>query len=134
METIQHILDHEEVPVTENTETENNDNTQIYSLDTLKDFLGHDEDALKEVLESFTETTKDNLELLKTAVDEKNHEEIKSIAHRIAPMFKQIQANNIGELLKDLEKEDLNTIDIKSTFIDLKEKVKILFDELKHEI
>lgn len=134
LETIQHILDHEEVPVTENTETENNDNTQIYSLDTLKDFLGHDEDALKEVLESFTETTKDNLELLKTAVDEKNHEEIKSIAHRIAPMFKQIQANNIGELLKDLEKEDLNTIDIKSTFIDLKEKVKILFDELKHEI
>lgn len=134
LETIQHILDHEEVPVTENTETENNDNTQIYSLDTLKDFLGHDEDALKEVLESFTETTKDNLELLKTAVDEKNHEEIKSIAHRIAPMFKQIQANNIGELLKDLEKEDLNTIDIESTFIDLKEKIKILFDELKHEI
>lgn len=134
LETIQHILDHEEVPETEIAETEQNDNTQIYSLDTLKDFLGQDESALKEVLKSFIENSKDNLELLKTAVEEKNHEEIKSIAHRIAPMFKQIQANEIGELLKDLEKEDLNTIDIKSTFADLKEKMKVLFDELKQEI
>ncbi len=134
LETIQHILDHEEVPETEIAETEQNDNTQIYSLDTLKDFLGQDESALKEVLKSFIENSKDNLELLKTAVEEKNHEEIKSIAHRIAPMFKQIQANEIGELLKDLEKQDLNTIDIKSTFADLKEKMKVLFDELKQEI
>ncbi|MCV2486689.1 ATP-binding protein [Flavobacterium sp. SH_e] len=134
LETIQHILDHEEVPATEFLETESNNSSQMYSLDTLKDFLGQDESALKEVLNSFIETSIENLGFLKTAVQEKNHEEIKSIAHRIAPMFKQIQANEIGELLKNLEKEDLNTIDLESTYADLKEKVQVLFDGLKQEI
>ncbi|WP_281634090.1 hybrid sensor histidine kinase/response regulator [Flavobacterium luteolum] len=134
LETIQHILDHEEVPVAENSENTNKNTSQIYSLETLKDFLGQDESALKEVLKSFIDTTIENIELLKTAVQEQNHDEIKSIAHRIAPMFKQIQSNEIGELLKDLEKEDLNTIDLKATFSDLEGKIKILFTELKQEI
>jgi len=134
LETIQHILDHEEIPETESTENANKNDSQLYSLETLKDFLGQDESALKEVLKSFVETTIENLEFLKVAVQEENHDEIKSIAHRIAPMFKQIQANEIGELLIDLEKEDLNTIDIKATYEDLKEKIKVLFEELRQEI
>ncbi|MFC0778203.1 hybrid sensor histidine kinase/response regulator [Flavobacterium sp. HJSW_4] len=134
LETIQHILDHEEIPETESTENSKKDDSQIYSLETLKDFLGQDEAALKEVLKSFVETTIENLGFLKAAVQEKNHDEIKSIAHRIAPMFKQIQANEIGELLKDLEKEDLNTIDIKATYEDLTQKIEVLFKELKQEI
>ena len=134
LETIQHILDHEEIPLTESTENTSKNEAQIYSLETLKDFLGQDESALKEVLRSFIETTVENLGFLKVAVQEKNHDEIKSIAHRIAPMFKQIQANEIGELLIDLEKEDLNTIDIKATFEDLSKKIDVLFQELKHEI
>ncbi|WDF63153.1 hybrid sensor histidine kinase/response regulator [Flavobacterium sp. KACC 22763] len=134
LETIQHILDHEEVLVAESTETVNKSSSQLYSLETLKDFLGQDESALKEVLKSFIDTTIENIEVLKTAVKEQNHDEIKSIAHRIAPMFKQIQSNEIGELLKDLEKEDLNTIDLKTTFSDLEGKIKILFKELKQEI
>ncbi|WJS95406.1 ATP-binding protein [Flavobacterium johnsoniae] len=134
LETIQHILDHEEIPETETTEVQNHNSSQMYSLETLNDFLGKDESALKEVLNSFIETSIENLASLKTAVNEENHEEIKSIAHRIAPMFRQIQANEIGELLKDLEKEDLNKIDIKSTFADLKSKIETLFENLKQEI
>jgi len=134
LETIQHILDHEEIPETETTEIENHNSSQMYSLETLNDFLGKDESALKEVLNSFIESSIENLGLLESAVLEENHEEIKSIAHRIAPMFRQIQANEIGELLKDLEKEDLNKIDIKSTFADLKSKIETLFENLKQEI
>jgi signal transduction histidine kinase/DNA-binding response OmpR family regulator len=134
LETIQHILDHEEIIVTEYSETTDKNISEIYSLETLKDFLGQDELALKEVLRSFIETTIENIELLRTAAKEQNHDEIKSIAHRIAPMFKQIQSNEIGSLLKDLEKEDLNTIDINATFSDLEEKIKILFEKLKQEI
>lgn len=134
LETIQHILDHEEIPDTETDENTDNNFSQIYSLETLKDFLGQDEEALKEVLKSFTDSSIDNLSLLKTAVEEQNHDEIKSIAHRIAPMFKQIQAREIGEILKKLEKEDLNTLDIKTMYTDLEQKVTILFDALKQEI
>lgn len=134
LETIQHILDHEEIPVAEDTENADRNASQLYSLETLKDFLGQDEVALKEVLKSFIETTIENLGFLEAAVQDQNHDEIKSIAHRIAPMFKQIQANEIGELLKNLEKEDLNTIDIKATYAYLNEKVNALFKELKHEL
>ncbi|GAA6772059.1 hypothetical protein [Flavobacterium sp. CGRL2] len=49
-------------------------------------------------------------------------------------MFKQIQANEIGEILKKLEKDDLNTLDLESMFIDLKEKMNVLFEELKQEV
>lgn len=134
LETIQHILDNEEIPDTEFSEAAENHSSQMYSLDTLKDFLGQDDSALKEVLKSFIETSIDNLGLLNTAIQENNHDEIKSIAHRIAPMFRQIQANEIGEILKKLEKDDLNTLDLDSMFIDLKEKMNVLFEELKQEV
>jgi len=134
LETIQHILDNEEIPDTEFSETAENHSSQMYSLDTLKDFLGQDESALKEVLKSFIDSSIENIGLLSTAIQENNHDEIKSIAHRIAPMFKQIQANEIGEILKKLEKDDLNTLYLESMFIDLKEKMNVLFEELKQEV
>lgn len=134
LETIQHILDNEEIPDTEFSETAENHSSQMYSLDTLKDFLGQDDSALKEVLKSFIETSIDNLGLLNTAIQENNHDEIKSIAHRIAPMFRQIQANEIGEILKKLEKDNLNNLNLDSMFIDLKEKMNVLFEELKQEV
>jgi len=134
LETIQHILDNEEIPDTEFSETAENHSSQMYALDTLKDFLGQDESALKEVLKSFIDSSIENIGLLSTAIHENNHDEIKSIAHRIAPMFKQIQANEIGEILKKLEKDDLNTLDLESMFIDLKEKMNVLFEELKQEV
>lgn len=134
LETIQHILDHEEIPVSETIENDEDNSSQMYSLETLKDFLGQDDSALKEVLNSFIENTADNLNLLKTAVEEDNHDEIKSISHRIAPMFRQIQAKEIGSILKTLEKEDLNTLDIQNMYSDLKQKVTVLFEELRQEI
>ncbi|HEY1195528.1 hybrid sensor histidine kinase/response regulator [Flavobacterium sp.] len=134
LETIQHILDHEEIPVVEALENTDDNSSEIYSLETLKDFLGQDDSALKEVLKSFVETTVENLEMLKTAVSENNHDEIKSISHRIAPMFRQIQAKEIGEILKKLEKEDLNTLDIESIYSDLEQKIIVLFEALKQEI
>lgn len=134
LETIQHILDHEEIPVVEALENTDGNSSEIYSLETLKDFLGQDDSALKEVLKSFVETTVENLEMLKTAVIENNHDEIKSISHRIAPMFRQIQAKEIGEILKKLEKEDLNTLDIESIYSDLEQKIIVLFEALKKEI
>ncbi|AWK03272.1 hybrid sensor histidine kinase/response regulator [Flavobacterium crocinum] len=134
LETIQHILDHEEIPVSETIENDEDNSSQMYSLETLKYFLGQDDSALKEVLNSFIENTADNLNLLKTAVEEDNHDEIKSISHRIAPMFRQIQAKEIGSILKTLEKEDLNTLDIQNMYSDLKQKVTVLFEELRQEI
>lgn len=134
LETIQHILDHKELPDTEIAESDETESSQIYSLDTLRDFLGFDEDALKEVIRSFIESSIENLELLEQAITDKNIEEIKSIAHRIAPMFKQIQANEIGEILKKIEKDVYPIGNLKNVYEDLITKTAVLFESLKEEI
>jgi signal transduction histidine kinase/FixJ family two-component response regulator len=134
LETIQHILDNEELPKIEINEVEEKTSSELYSLETLKDFLGFDTKALKEVLKSFIESSNDNLILLEHAITEKNSAEIRSIAHRIAPMFRQIQANEIGTILKILEKNDLENIDTISIFKDLKAKTDLLFSALSQEI
>lgn len=134
LETIQHILDNDELPKMEINEVEEKISSKLYSLETLKDFLGFDNNALKEVLKSFIESSTENLIFLESAINEKNTAEIKSISHRIAPMFRQIQANEIGTILKILEKNDLENIDTISIFKDLKSKTDLLFSALSQEI
>lgn len=134
LETIQHILDNEELPNVEINEIEEPETLQLYSLETLKDFLGNDESALKEVIKSFIESSIDNLELLETAIEEKNIEEIKSIAHRIAPMFKQIEAREIGDTLKKIEKDEFKISELRNVYKDLITKTAVLFESLKQEL
>ncbi|MFD1601247.1 ATP-binding protein [Flavobacterium artemisiae] len=134
LETIQHILDNEELPDVEINEMEESETLQLYSLDTLKDFLGQDESALKEVIKSFIESSIDNLELLETAINDKNVEEIKSIAHRIAPMFKQIEAREIGDTLKKIEKDEYKMSELRNVYKDLITKTAVLFESLKQEL
>lgn len=134
LETIHHILENDALPTIEISETEVEASTKLYDLATLKDFLGHDNNALNEVLKSFIESSTENLGLLKNAISEKNTTEINSIAHRIAPMFKQIQAREIGEILKVLERKDLETTDLGDTFKVLQSKSELLFNALHQEI
>jgi len=134
LETIQHILDNDILPITKIEDNQEETSSKLYSLDTLKDFLGNDDDALNEVLKSFLESSASNIDDLETAVAAKNAEEIKTIAHRIAPMFKQIQAHKIGETLKNLEKNDFETADLKSIFQNLKIETNLLFTALQKEI
>ena len=72
--------------------------------------------------------------MLEKAVSEENIPEINSIAHRIAPMFKQIEARDIGTILKTLEQNNLETADLKDIYIALKAKTTKLFTALEQEI
>ncbi len=134
LETIQHILEDNTLPAFEINKTENSDSLQLYSLETLKEFLGNDDDALKDVIVSFVESTDDNMALLQKAVADKNIPEINTIAHRIAPMFRQIQANEIGNILKNLERKDLEEEGLEDIFENLKIKTQTLFASLQQEI
>ncbi|MCD0470202.1 hybrid sensor histidine kinase/response regulator [Flavobacterium sp. JAS] len=134
LETIGHIFENDELPNTEIIENDENTSLQLFSLKTLNEFLGNDNTALKEVLKSFLESSTENLTFLENAIKEKNRDEIKSIAHRIAPMFKQIEAQEIGNILKKLEQNDFEISEMKSVFKDLKAKTNLLFEALKQEI
>ncbi|WP_316635776.1 ATP-binding protein [uncultured Flavobacterium sp.] len=134
LETIGHILENDELPNTEIIENDENTSQQLYSLKTLNEFLSNDKEALKEIIKSFMESSTENLTLLENAIKEKNRNEIKSIAHRIAPMFKQIEVHEIGDILKKLETNNFEISEMKSIFKDLKAKTNLLFEVLKQEI
>ncbi|MDR6762967.1 signal transduction histidine kinase/CheY-like chemotaxis protein/HPt (histidine-containing phosphotransfer) domain-containing protein/CHASE3 domain sensor protein [Flavobacterium sp. 2755] len=134
LETIQHILDHDTLPKAAINEVEETVSSQLYTLDTLKEFLGNDQNALNDVLKAFIISSNENLELLENAITEKNVPEINSIAHRIAPMFRQIEARDIGTLLKTLEQNNLEIADSRDIFEALKAKTNKLFVLLEQEI
>ncbi|SEP15293.1 Hpt domain-containing protein [Flavobacterium sp. CF108] len=134
LETIQHILDNDTLPKAAINEVEETASSKLYTLDTLKEFLGNDKDALHDVLKAFIISSNENLELLENAINEKNVPEINSIAHRIAPMFRQIEARDIGILLKTLEQNNLEAADSRDIFEALKAKTNKLFALLEEEI
>lgn len=132
LETIQRVLDNDFLS-DKIVKTKEETSSKSYSLTTLKEFLGNDNDASKEFITSFIESTKQNLNILENAVQKKNIAEINSIAHRIAPMFRQIQAQEIGGILKALEQDNLDNSDLESLYNALKTKIDLLFDTLKSE-
>lgn len=134
LETIHLILENDTLPVVDISDNEEKIVTKSYSLETLKDFLGNDKNALNEVLKSFIESTNENLVFLETAIAEENIAEINAIAHRIAPMFNQIEAYEIGGILKVLDKNDFEISDLKDIFRALKAKTESLFKALSKEI
>ncbi|EJL64997.1 ATP-binding response regulator [Flavobacterium sp. CF136] len=134
LETIQRILDNGILSDNEIVKTEQEPTSESYSLTTLKEFLGTDNQSSKEFIESFMESTKLNLNDLEKAITEENEAEIHSIAHRIAPMFRQIQAHEIGEILKILEETNFENSNLKIIYNSLKTKIYVLFEALKREI
>lgn len=104
-----------------------------YSLETLKSFLSDKEDGLKEVLSSFQKSTNENLQFLETAISEKNTQKIQETSHRMSPMFKQIQAYEISEILDKFEREELSLVEIQLKSEILKNKIAALFLLLEQE-
>jgi len=133
LETIQNILENNEVQPILNNDFKEINTSKLYSLETLKQFLGNDNEGLQEVLDQFIESSQENMVHLEKAVNEKNVPEIGAIAHRIAPMFRQIEAYQIVEILNSLEKKEFETDDLESIFDSLKTKTDSLFTALNEE-
>lgn len=110
------------------------DSTKKYSLTSLKLFLSNEEDVLKEFLFSFKTSTKENLSILEEAVSGKNILKVKEIAHRMNPMFKQIEAHEIIQILSDLEYNEISFEEIEVKFKLLKNAITSLFLLLEKEI
>lgn len=134
LETIQNILDNKELSTVENNKTEEIIATKLYSLEILKQFVVNDNQVLYAFLKEFIQSSEENLTSLENAVKEKNIPEINAVAHRIAPMFRQIEAYEIGEILKELEKNDLKSSNLENLLDSLKTKTALLFTALNKEI
>jgi signal transduction histidine kinase/CheY-like chemotaxis protein len=113
---------------------ERSDSKKPYSLTSLQSFLSNDPEALKEFITSFIKSTKANLTELENAILENNIQEIKAISHRMCPIFKQIQAHTITEILDDLELKELSIETINIHFKGLKNEIPTLFKLLKKDL
>ncbi|MBW4359144.1 hybrid sensor histidine kinase/response regulator [Flavobacterium taihuense] len=110
------------------------DLTKSYSLTELKSFLSNEEDVIKEFLFSFRASTKENLAILEVAIFEKSSLKVQETAHRMSPMFKQIEANEIVQILNDLESKEFLFEEIEVKFKVLKNSITSLFLLLEKEI
>lgn len=73
------------------------------NLSALTAFSGDDQEAARDILNSFMEETSKNIERLKKAVEQSDTEELSAVAHKMLPLFTLIGANSLTVLLRTLE-------------------------------
>lgn len=134
LKTIQSILNNEKLPVVDNLNNKVSKTSKPYSLKALNAFLSNDKEAVNEVLLQFIKSTTDHLVHLDQCVVNANLMEIKNIAHKMGPMFKQINAYEISVVIDVLELEDVSLEKITMILMDLKFKITALFVLLVKEI
>ena len=104
-----------------------------YSLDEVRLFAGGEPAALDSILSTFIISTQTNLEALTTAFNEERKHEIKKIAHKMLPMFRQLKAHVVVKQLEFLESTPPQGI-VREHLKLLQEEVNSLVEELQKEI
>lgn len=134
LKTIDAILNQIALPIQDN-EVRNSKNTaESFSLNNLKLFLKNDSEAIKSIIETFINSTNSNLFLLENTIQSADHEKIKQVAHKMNPMFKQIEATEIATILDELESKEHNETGLAVHFSNLETKIKQLIAELEKVI
>lgn len=109
------------------------DPNKPYTLREIKTFSGGDQQALNAILESFIQSTLTNTANLREASSEKDYEKVSAVAHKMLPMFRQLQIEHLVPTLEILESDDLDFV--KSINIDaLSEKIEQVLRLLQNEI
>ena len=106
-------------------------NVPLFSLESLGSFLNNDKDEIRSIIESLFDSTKTNLVMLQENIEILNFKMVKQVAHKMGPMFRQIEANEIAGILRILETSDLNKIEISEYYLNLESKINYLFTEIK---
>lgn len=131
--TIEAVFNHQEIPLPKDKKTIKKPK-ELFSLVLLQSFLNHDNEAVKNVLVSFMESTVNNLAILENQININNKEAVKATAHKMAPMFKQIEAIEIAAILTDLESKEYTTSELKLIFKEVQSKIKILFAAIEKQL
>ncbi|MEH6407058.1 MAG: ATP-binding protein [Leeuwenhoekiella sp.] len=101
------IDEHKDLESPERPSSHLNGDSKTYSLDELALFADNDSDSLKAILKIFIESTLQNKNNLKEAIEKNETLEVNKIAHKMLPMFKQLRAVEIIPILEKLESTEL---------------------------
>jgi len=111
--------------------------TEPYSLDFIYSFLGKNEDAIQEVLQTFLMDTKTNMRLLEDTTENLDHDQINHVAHRMLPMFRQLKVQSSVSILERFEllkESSSNSYAIRKDMDTLKENVNVLVAALERRL
>ena len=97
---------HLELETTSSINILNSIKSNGYSLEEVLQFAGDDKEALNTILKVFVDASRTNLKEISLARQKSDHKTISNIAHRMLPMYKQLQAENIILQLQHLENEE----------------------------
>ncbi|WP_413999559.1 hybrid sensor histidine kinase/response regulator [Flavobacterium sp. W1B] len=132
LKTIDAVFSQTNLPKQEKIASKKQD--ELFSLHSLELFLNNDQEAIKNVIQSLISTTAANLILFEDTIQAFEPEKIKQLAHKMAPMFKQIEATEIAAILTQLEIQEFSVAELKVLFSNLKSKITILFTEIEKVI
>lgn len=74
-----------------------------YSLEIIHSFLGTNEDAVFDVLQTFLSDTKTNMNLLEEGINTIDYSQINAVGHRMLPMFRQLKVTTAIPILERFE-------------------------------
>lgn len=74
-----------------------------YDLKSLEDMFDGDHDAISRILQVFVNTTSDNVQQLREAIDQDNFTHTQAICHKMLPMFSQLGAIDAVTFLKKMD-------------------------------
>jgi hypothetical protein len=77
-----------------------------YSLKQFTAFAEGDPEGLQQILDSFIRSGKQNAKLFRIYLQERNHDAISELSHKMLTLFRQLEAFEIVELLSRLEQKD----------------------------
>lgn len=77
-----------------------------YTLKNIRIFADNDPEALEKIVRSFVTSTEQHLALLQLHLQDKHYESISQLAHKMLPMFRQLEASLVVEPLEKLEHPD----------------------------
>lgn len=109
-------------------------------LDTgsLEQFLGPDPGALRKVLQTFYQSTRNSLEEMGVARNRKDPVEMSRIAHRVLPMFRQLRLHEAAAILSQIEaagQADPPDMELASVSLDqLRPKIASLLEKLGRDL
>jgi len=78
-----------------------------YDLSDIVFFMDNDIVAVKKVLATFHSNTEYQIKEWKKAISEKNHLLLQNLAHKMYPMFMQINAVKVSKQLKKMDREKI---------------------------
>lgn len=116
---------------TNNTE----ENSELYSLSQLEAFLDSKE-AIEEILEVFKTETRNNMNSLKIAIDNLDHDTIQHVAHKMKTMAKQIEVKSVLPILYELDSPIANEIpnnELLEMFKELEVQYSLLFQAMQKD-